>query len=58
MLTGCIMIDYGTNNEKAFTDLCETGERHDWKHEKLLGNCYNLYVCRDCSATMRIDSSD
>jgi len=52
-------IDYGTNNNKAFTDKCgKTGKIHEWIWSSKISNCYNIYKCIKCNSVHRIDSSD
>lgn len=43
-----VLKDYGTNNEKAFTDACPQGGKHFWGAGKNLGKCYELNVCAKC----------
>ena len=50
--------DYGTNNHSAWSDPCTLTTYHNWKHDRNIGNCYNLERCTVCDSVHRLDSSD
>lgn len=45
-------------NGWGFVDKKETCPGHEWKHTKVLGNCYNEYTCNICGKKLNVDSSD
>lgn len=50
--------NYGTNNSKAYSDLCIDSNKHNWINKGYIKKCLTLYECPKCLSIMKEDSSD